>query len=96
MTRLRKRSAFRPRVIQPPSRDDTRGPTPERMRHAQGFVEWGNLGRGRTGVVTLRDSPIDAGDLPQVRFVNAAVEALTGVASTCVLLLFVREDREAE
>jgi hypothetical protein len=50
MTRLRKRSAFRPRVIQPPSPDDTRGPTPERMRHAQGFVERGNLGRGRAGV----------------------------------------------
>ena len=50
MTRLRKRSAFRPRVIQPPPPDDTRGPTPERMRHAQGFVERGNLGRGRTGV----------------------------------------------
>ena len=50
MTRLRKRSAFRPRVIQPRSPDDTRGPTPERMRHAQGFVERGNLGRGRTGV----------------------------------------------
>jgi hypothetical protein len=49
MTRLRKRSAFRPRVIQPASPDDTRGPTPERMRHAQGFVERGNLGRGRTG-----------------------------------------------
>jgi|SRR5882672_514720 hypothetical protein len=52
MTRLRKRSAFRPRVIQPPSPDDTRGPTPERMRRAQGFVERGNLGRGRTGVLT--------------------------------------------
>jgi hypothetical protein len=48
MTRLRKRSAFRPRVIQPPSPDDTRGPTPERMRRAQGFVERGNLGRGCT------------------------------------------------
>jgi hypothetical protein len=59
MTRLPKRSAFRPRVIQPPSPDDTRGPTPERMRQAQGFVERGNLGRGRTGVVTLRDSPIE-------------------------------------
>jgi hypothetical protein len=52
MPRLRKGSAFRPRVIQPPSPDDTRGPTSERMRHAQGFVERGNLGRGRTGVVT--------------------------------------------
>jgi hypothetical protein len=52
MTRLRKRSAFRPRVIQPPSPDDTRGPTPERMRRAQGFVERGNLGRGRTGLLT--------------------------------------------
>jgi hypothetical protein len=52
MTRLRKRSAFRPRVIEPPSPDDTRGPTPERMRRAQGFVERGNLGRGRTGVLT--------------------------------------------
>ena len=52
MTRLRKRSAFRPRVIQPQSPDDTRGPTPERMRHAQGFVDRGNLGRGRTGVLT--------------------------------------------
>jgi hypothetical protein len=52
MTRLRKRSAFRPRVIQPPSPDDTRGPTPERMRRAQGFVERGNLGRGRTGIIT--------------------------------------------
>src|SRR5262249_33379235 len=50
MTRLRKRSAFRPRVIQPPSPHDTRGPTPERIRHAQGFVERGNPGRGRTGV----------------------------------------------
>jgi hypothetical protein len=50
MTRLRKSSAFRPRVIQPPSPDDTRGPTPERMRRAQGFVERGNLGRGRNGV----------------------------------------------
>jgi hypothetical protein len=50
MTRLHKRSAFRPRVIQPPSTDDTRGPTPERVRLAQGFVERGNLGRGRTGV----------------------------------------------
>jgi hypothetical protein len=59
MTRLHKRSAFRPRVIQPPSTDDTRGPTPERVRLAQGFVERGNLGRGRTGVVTLRDSPIE-------------------------------------
>jgi hypothetical protein len=59
MTRLPKRSAFRPRVIQPPSPDDTRGPTPERMRQARGFVERGNLGRGRTGVVTLRDSPIE-------------------------------------
>ena len=59
MTRLRKRSAFRPRVIQPQSPDDTRGPTPERVRLAQGFVERGNLGRGRTGVVTLRDSPIE-------------------------------------
>ena len=49
MSRLRKHSAFRPRVIQPQSPDDTRGPTPERMRHAQGFVERGNLGRGRTG-----------------------------------------------
>src|SRR5215831_16125860 len=56
MTRLRKQSAFRPRVIQPPSPDDARGPTPERMRHAQGFVERGNFGRGR---VTLRDSPIE-------------------------------------
>jgi hypothetical protein len=55
MTRLRKR----PRMIQPPSPDDTRGPTLERVRHAQGFVERGNLGRGRTGVVTLRDSPIE-------------------------------------
>ena len=59
MTRLRKRSAFRPRVIEPPSPDDTRGPTPERIRRAQGFVERGNLGRGRTGVVTVRDSPIE-------------------------------------
>jgi hypothetical protein len=29
------------------------------MQHAQGFVERGNLGRGRTGVITLRDSPIE-------------------------------------
>jgi hypothetical protein len=50
MTRLHKRSVFRPRLIQPPSPDDTRGATPERMRHAQGFVERGNLGRGRTGI----------------------------------------------
>ena len=49
MTRLPKRSAFRPRVIQRPSPDDTRGPTPERVRQAQGFVERGNLGRGRAG-----------------------------------------------
>lgn len=59
MIRLRKRSAFRPRVIQPPSADDSRGATPERMRQAQGFVERGNLGRGRTGIVTMRDSPIE-------------------------------------
>jgi hypothetical protein len=59
MIRLRKRSVFRPRVIQPPSVDDTRGATPERMRQAQGFVERGNLGRGRTGIVTMRDSPIE-------------------------------------
>jgi hypothetical protein len=50
MTRLHKRSVFRPRLIQPPSPDDTRGATPERMRHAQGFIERGNLGRGRTGI----------------------------------------------
>jgi hypothetical protein len=59
MTRLHKRSVFRPRLIQPPSPDDTRGATPERMRHAQGFVERGNLGRGRTGIVTMRDSPVE-------------------------------------
>jgi hypothetical protein len=59
MTRLHKRSVFRPRLIQPPSPDDTRGATPERVRHAQGFVERGNLGRGRTGIVTMRDSPIE-------------------------------------
>jgi hypothetical protein len=35
-----------------------------------------------------------AGDLPQVWFVNAALEALAGVASTDLLVLFVREDRE--
>jgi hypothetical protein len=46
-------------VIVPPTTDDTRGITPERMRHAQGFVERGNLGRGRTGVVTMRDAPIE-------------------------------------
>ena len=59
MTRLHKRSVFRPRLIQPPSPDDSRGATPERMRHAQGFVERGNLGRGRTGIVTMRDSPVE-------------------------------------
>jgi hypothetical protein len=52
MIHLRKRSVFRPRVIQPTPADDTRGATPERMKHAQGFVERGNLGRGRTGIIT--------------------------------------------
>ena len=59
MSRQRTRIVFRPRVIKPAPADDTRGPTPERLRRAQGFVERGNLGRGRTGVVTMRDSPIE-------------------------------------
>jgi len=59
MSRHRTRTVFRPRVIKSAPADDTRGPTPERLRRAQGFVERGNLGRGRTGVVTMRDSPIE-------------------------------------
>lgn len=59
MVRLRKRPVFRPRVIESPSADDTRGATPERIRHAQGFVEKGNLGKGRTSIVTMRDAPIE-------------------------------------
>lgn len=59
MTRPRRRPVFRPRVIEPPAADDTRGVTAERMRHAQGFIDRGNLGRGRTGVITMRDAPIE-------------------------------------
>ena len=59
MVRIRRRPAFRPRVIESPSAEDRRGPTPERLRHAQGFVERGNLGRGRSGISTMRDSPIE-------------------------------------
>jgi hypothetical protein len=59
MIHNRKRRAFGPRVLEPPPAEDSRGATPERLRRARGFVERGNLGKGRTGLVTMRDTPIE-------------------------------------
>ena len=58
MAHIRRRLPFA-RVIEPPPAEDKRGPTPERVRHAQGLVERGNLGRGRSGISTMRNSPIE-------------------------------------
>jgi hypothetical protein len=59
MSHYHRRPLSRPRVVEPPAAADTRGATPERIRHAQGFIERGNLGKGRTGIVTMRDAPIE-------------------------------------
>jgi len=59
MIHNRKRRVIGPRVIGPPPAEDNRGATPERLRHAGRFVERGNLGRGRTGLVTMHDTPIE-------------------------------------
>src|SRR5215470_17242188 len=59
MVQVVRRSLPSRRVIDPEPAEDTRGATPERLRHAQGFVERGNPGRGRGGIVTMRDAPIE-------------------------------------
>jgi hypothetical protein len=59
MVQVVRRSLPRRRVIEPQPAEDTRGATAERLRHAEGFVERGNPGRGRSGLVTMRDAPIE-------------------------------------